>query len=724
MDQTVARDTATIELPEWHGRVGSHYTLLKVFSILGQEKPLHVLWDKSSSDQESNCLFYLWEMCDSLGLKLDKNKVKRACSTGVLRAPNARIVITKKQHAPLLDLLFTSGVLVGAKTNTATLLTLRGACNFLTTVAKKGELANSIREKLSVCVAQWQLEHPSTPQQSSGATGNASPSTPTNCNAGGTPRPSAAYTLREDEIGAGLAEQLAACKAWWVDANQPTRKWDKAVNEASYTECKHMAFLRFLGFCKNHLGLDPCLQLYLDWGIFQKFMSFLDQRAQSSTRKSAKHGEANPNYKITCANAAIAAVKFLKREVSTRRKFWDVEMIETYNVFHQQQKEYSMTHYPEDDKDAIQTWVELPELKRAWESLKEEAMTPLAEGASEKEQLQHAQIWQKYTLMSLWLGLPPMRSGIMRTLHVLDKPPVPGPKCPNAIYWDEKKGTYIMFTPIHKNSRRKKKHMLHLALPTDLFAPTIKTYLDHHRPKLLALQRTGASSCPRCHFTTQDPCYQCEASGQTCTLFLNHLGEAFSKSQFSHWVPTIWAEWTESGTQMQAKLLRDIVVTDLGIRGVPEAIWESYGFMMGHSRETQARTYDRRNQTQRSCLALEDIAAAREDDGCINFTIDMTSGHPTTEQELIVAAVGRHSKEAQKQKQKEAPSSTWQVEKVLNVRPPHGVAPAATKNLKRKWDVLVGWKPTWEPYGHLLDKKFKRDADKMVSEALKRSHSL
>ena len=263
--------------------------------------------------------------------------------------------------------------------------------------------------------------------------------------------------------------------------------------------------------------------------------------------------------------------------------------------------------------------------------------------------------------------------------------------------------------------------MLHLALPTDLFTPILKTYIGHHRPKLLALQTSGASSCPRCHFTTQDPCYQCKGSGQTCTLFLNHIGEAFSKATFSQWVPTIWAKWTESGTQMPAKLLRDIVVTDLGTRGVPEAIWESYGFMMGHSRETQARTYDKRTQKQRSRLALEDIAAAREDDDCINYTIDMTSGQPNIEQELVVAAVDRHSKGTGKGEETGAPSSTWQVEKVLDVRPPRDVAQATQK---RKWDVLVGWEPTWEPYGHLLHKKFKRDADKMVSEALKRSHSV
>ena len=66
-------------------------------------------------------------------------------------------------------------------------------------------------------------------------------------------------------------------------------------------------------------------------------------------------------------------------------------------------------------------------------------------------------------------------------------------------------------------------------------------------------------------------------------------------------------------------------------------------------------------------------------------------------------------------------AGNWNVQRVLDVRPPKDGAQAAQK---RKWDVLVDWEPTWEPYGNLLCKKHKARADTMVSEALKRSHSI
>ena len=79
---------------------------------------------------------------------------------------------------------------------------------------------------------------------------------------------------------------------------------------------------------------------------------------------------------------------------------------------------------------------------------------------------------------------------------------------------------------------------------------------------------------------------------QPCPLLLNTKGEQYSQPNFSLFVQDMWRRRTVNekhpeGVKMPAKLIRDIVVTDLGERGVTEEVWESYGFMMAHTRKTQ-----------------------------------------------------------------------------------------------------------------------------------------
>ena len=201
---------------------------------------------------------------------------------------------------------------------------------------------------------------------------------------------------------------------------------------------------------------------------------------------------------------------------------------------------------------------------------------------------------------------------------------------------------------------------------------------------------------------------------QLCRFLLNTKGEGYTQGNFSRFVKNMWEQHT--GKAMPAKLIRDIVVTDLGVRGVPEAVWESYGFMMAHTRKTQQEVYDKRNHTQRTQMALKDIADQLKllpggDEGD-HAEIDFSNGEPATAEQSAaagwsrqaLAATGTPSKRANangeptskalaKRLRQQTLNETWDVKQVLGRRP------SSDKN--EKWDVLVEWEWTWEPMSNL-----------------------
>ena len=187
-----------------------------------------------------------------------------------------------------------------------------------------------------------------------------------------------------------------------------------------------------------------------------------------------------------------------------------------------------------------------------------------------------------------------------------------------------------------------------------------------------------------------------------------------SQSLFSQYAQGMWEQHT--GKKMPAKLIRDVVVTDLGTRGQPEEVWESYGFMMSHTRRTQQAVYDRRNHTQRTQMALKDIAdqlkllpgGGKGD----HAEIDFSNGEPATAEQSAaagwsrqaLAAIGTPSKRANangeptsktlaKRQRQQTLNETWDVKQVLGRRP--------SSDKKEKWDVLVEWEWTWEPMSNL-----------------------
>ena len=101
-------------------------------------------------------------------------------------------------------------------------------------------------------------------------------------------------------------------------------------------------------------------------------------------------------------------------------------------------------------------WVELPALRDAWRRLEEEVQmweSDDSETTKHSDMLKRARIYQKYVVMTFWLGLPPVRSQILRDLVISDTPPDGSVDFPNCIYWDDQKQTYTLWTPRQKNSK-------------------------------------------------------------------------------------------------------------------------------------------------------------------------------------------------------------------------------------------------------------------------------
>jgi hypothetical protein len=477
--------------------------------------------------------------------------------------------------------------------------------------------------------------------------------------------------------------------------------------ERSYMENKERNFFRYLGFCYRFKEKVPNLDAYLDYSLFMAFLDYLDQRAHTKGQK-----EARPSNKLFHVAAAIAAVKYLSRSKNSARNWGDIGVIQDYQQLLSQLESHKKANYPPLTKSQIPKWVELPEIRAAWKLLEEEVdqwedddlrVTP------HLEMLQHARIYQKYVIMSLWLSMPPVRSQILRDLIFSDVPPNGEAGFPNALYWDKNKENYHMWVPRQKNSKRGGfRQAFSIALPKATLGPILDTFLTTYWPLLQKQALVACNSKTENSNTRDKPDAQLNRH-----LFLDTKGNGFSKQNFARHTQAMWEKYTESRTKMPAKLIRDIVVTDLGDRGVAEAVWESYAFMMSHSRQTQRQVYDKRNHMQRAFLALDDIAQQNKD----AMEVDFADGGPTPTQvgaavqaaqasqsnnpeSIMVGTKRKHPpitdtiKDTESEALNPQEEPKWDVKCVLERQP-------SKKRHTGGWNVLCQWENTWEPISHL-----------------------
>ena len=691
-----------------------HLHAMKVNRI--SDKPFHVLWrpvDETSmqegvqasaeaSHEERfchSCLFPVRELWENLFPKVTNKQFRAAVHEDPHKRISAhKLVATKREHPEIMQMLLEinkagseSEPFFGNKTHSIILVGLPGALHFIRRFGKNGDEAGQFLECLNMEVAHWKslasaAAETTQPMDNGPQTATSSSQHRTH-----------PYYLRLSERSDELNQQLQDCRKFWTATTDPRRKHDDALKEVSYNNNKEGNYLRFLGYCyRIHPSKrTPNLNCYCDYQLFEDYLAWLDEQAVAQGRRCAL-----PMSKFAHTAAAVSAVKFCHWDKSHEDNFTDVQLVRKYRKLLKDFMKDKKTNYPDLDKDQVPNWVELPELRAAWANFECELIVDvLGSGASHLELLAYARRFQQYLVMSLWLGMPPVRSQVLRSLVYTEKAPT-SPQDPNCIYFCEKKQTYCIWAPQQKTSKNTIRGAITLALPRETFTPILKEYLQDHWPLLRALGSANKEE-------------------QDNHLLLNCKGRAMGKNVFSTYAKNMWEEHT--GKSMPAKLIRDVVVTDLGERGVPEAIWESYGFMMSHTRRTQQAVYDRRNHIARSGMALDDMAkqlkalpGGQEGKHAELVTeLDFSNGEPATadqsaaagwSRQAALAAIGTQSKRANANGEPatKAPAKrqrqlnlyeTWDVKQVLERRP--------SSHKDEKWDVLVEWEWTWEPMSNL-----------------------
>ena len=528
------------------------------------------------------------------------------------------------------------------------------------------------------------------------------------------------YTLDKKLIRGELEKQLEECKKFWTNEIVPSRKQpNMRADMNSYLDNKEGWFLRFLGFVHQYKPTAKLsLSLFLDVPLFEEFLQFLAQRSGK--------GVAGGHLIGVCASAAVAACKFLTKDRSKLRNFRDIDVItHKYDTIMVQAKHQVATNERKGEGHTRKGWTTLKVLRAAWMDLNKQVSKPLKGTAAPKAKLQRARDFQKFTVMTMWLGLPPVRSAVIRTIQVTDGP---NPHF-NSLYWDKARGTFCIFVPKHKGPGKSNyRPPITIALPQKLFGPILKEFTEVHRPMLLQQQTlpNGAAVVPHRH------------------LILNTLGRPFTKTNFSHFAKTqLWQKYTN--VSMPAHLLRHIVVTDLGNRGVPESVWESYCFMMGHTRQTQQTHYNLMTQADKTVAADKDMqdwtsVMVMDLDGPItndkqgSGPPQQTNELPTTLNGLVgqlsTTSAGAHT--ISEQDNSGGGESLWGVQRVLKRQLSSNVQDKPVKdvqtwmaNMSKKqkcalFEVLVDWEPTWEPLNH-LSKSHQQQAMKLKLETLPKS---
>ena len=662
-----------------------------------------------SKRHRHSCLFVAVELCQALFPRMSPKQFKTMFNLeerkGVMKH---KLLACKKANPDIMDMIMEinmpcpggsstsrrEGVhdsgpnshgtkpLFGNKTSKVVLVGLPGVLKVIEHHGGNGH-TDLFLQGLNNAVSEWKHLHQQ--QQSAiGTNGADGPADgPSNITEGGVGSTAAGnhknnspFYLRLCDRPPALVQQLEDCKVFWTADSDVRRKNDEAVKETSYLNSKEGAFLRFLGYCKyiHQPPRAPDLKLYLDYGLFEAYINFIDGRAKQQGKQCAL-----PTSKFNIACAATTAVKYLMWDQSHEDKYKDLAIVRAYRKFEKDMKAIERKQYPKMEKDQIATWLELSELKTAWRKFEQEVRdSKPKKGATNRELYLYARRYQEYLIMSLWLGMPPVRSHILRTLLVAEGPPKDA-RHPNCIYWCPKKETYCLWTPQTKTSSNTIRHAVTIALPEIVFVPIVSEFLDKWWPVLKEvgpLGQHGSESAMR---------------EQPCPLLLNTKGEQYSQPNFSLFVQDMWRRRTVNekhpeGVKMPAKLIRDIVVTDLGERGVTEEVWESYGFMMAHTRQTQQAVYDKRNATHRSNMALKDIADQNKLTNGLVQEVDLST--PTLSS---ITAIAANRKRPRQTTLEEAPQ--WQVKTVLQRRP--------SKRVEEDYDVLVEWKNTWEPMSHL-----------------------
>ena len=688
-----------------------HLHSMKVNRI--SDKPFHVLWrpvnetdmqegmggttDTSHEERfRHSCLFPVRELWENLFPKVTNKQFRAAVHEDPHKRISAhKLVATKKEHPQIMQMLLEinkagseSEPFFGNKTHSIILVGLPGALHFIRRFGKNGDEAGQFLECLNMEVAHWKslasaAAETTQPMDNGPQTATSSSQHRTH-----------PYYLRLSERSDELNQQLQDCRKFWTATTDPRRKHDDALKEVSYNNNKEGNYLRFLGYCyRIHPSKrTPNLNCYCDYQLFEDYLAWLDEQAVAQGRRCAL-----PMSKFAHTAAAVSAVKFCHWDKSHEDNFTDVQLVRKYRKLLKDFMKDKKTNYPDLDKDQVPNWVELPQLRKAWVDLEGVLIDSVpGSGASHSKRLAYAKQFQEYVVMSLWLGIPPVRSQVLRTLVWEEKPPN-DPKAPNCLYFCQKKGTYCIWAPDQKTSKNTIRGAITLALPKETFVPILKEYLETHWPLLRALHSANQAE-------------------QDTHLLLNNRGQAFTTCVFSRYAQGMWEAHT--GKPMPAKLIRDVVVTDLGGRGVPESTWESYGFMMSHTRRTQQAVYDKRNHIQRGMMALEDMAEQFKTlPGGMqgeHTEIDFSTGEPATVIQSAaaafsrqpLAAIGTKSKrgnangepalasqgQAKRQRQLTL-TDTWDVKQVLERRP--------SSHKDEKWDVLVEWEWTWEPMSNL-----------------------
>ena len=683
-------------------------------ALASQTKPItiHVLWrpmegENNGSTINTTCLFVVQQLRQQFVPGVQESAAKKLMLSQHIK--DNKIVLHKKQAPMVWDIIMEEDALgIKATTNQLALLALPGVLHFFKAFTKNSpdadKWAEALTEKINHELYHWEKTHNDSQVESNAEERLQNEHNGGDFAVGSVHKPPSAltmaYRLPKDVMQSNPAfvAQLDDCKKYWVTPVEPRRRWEEAAEEKSYIENKEGNFMRYLGYCYRIKEKPPNLDLYLDWGLFMEFMGYLDERARARGQK-----EARPGHKNFHVCAALAAVKFLKHAKSSAREWADVELIQDYKQLLCQLETSKKVHYPPLTKSQMPKWVELPALRDAWRRLEEEVQmweSDDSDTIKHSDMLKRARIYQKYVVMTFWLGLPPVRSQILRDLVISDTPPDGSVDFPNCIYWDDQKQTYTLWTPRQKNSKRGAlRQAFCIALPRSTFVPVLTTFLDKYRPLLqkqvVATQDGGGVT----NGAKPGP----SATPLDKHLFLDTKGNGFTKDNFAKFASTMWQVYT--GKKMPAKLIRDVVVTDLGERGVAENIWESYAFMMSHSRQTQRQVYDKRNHMQRAYLALGDIA---DQNGFVQ-EVDFCTGEPTPNQVGAAVQAARDRENVGQGKKRSAPGDgteraalvekevlepTWDIKDVLERR-------ASKKKRTGGWEVLCQWENTWEPITNL-----------------------
>ena len=392
------------------------------------------------------------------------------------------------------------------------------------------------------------------------------------------------YGLKDADINTGLQAEFQGFTEFWLSSINLERKGnDKQMSQGSIGGRMRSTIRVFLGYLLRHHDppIEPTLGSFMEPSLIKAWFDFLIAR-QAANGQEVKHDTLKAH--LECA---ICVCKYLARYNSTHWAYKDVPAIEKYRDLTRGVRAQRKTEYCK-DKDNDPKWVPFNDILDAYLALEAEIEGGGADLPNFKESQLWAKKYQQWLLVSIWVHLPPQRSEILRSIQLIKGSK---PTAENRLFFDNKKGVWCLWSGKFKTVGVGQEFNNTCPLPEDLNAK-INTYVSKALPIRLqhpvGAARRGLGKPNGCGGAAL--CMPSEPH-----LIVNEDGRPFEQSAFSAYVRRMWKQLC--GKEMPAKMVRNVVVTEMFDGGAPEAVRDSMAAGMQHTKQTQQQVYRRSNQS-------------------------------------------------------------------------------------------------------------------------------